>query len=200
MLYENSAQDINYNNNELEQNESKIYQKEINLPEDLSNSQITDQEKENEKKERPIIEQIKTIEKVKNKNVSNKKINNYSNNKKDIKLNKNNSGKKIKKKYVDYISETHSKISEIYLNNNKNDSNIKDIKVKEKNIINDNNNEDNENEEEEEKEEKEENEDNEENEENEENEDNEKDEKNKIISTSDELAYPYKNKFEKKNN
>ena len=184
MFYENTAQDIDNNNNESIQNESNIYQKEIKLPEDLSNSQITDEEKENEKKEEPINNQIKILQNEKNKNMTNKKLNN---NKKDIKSIKNYTGRKTKKKYVDYISETHSKNSDLYINNSENGSDIKDIITKEKNIIN-NNNEDNENDEEEEKEE---------NDNNEENEEIEKDEKNKIIATSDELAYPYKNKFEK---
>ena len=52
MLFENTAQEINNNNNnESILNSNNTYQQEINLPEDLSNSQITEEEKKNKKRE-----------------------------------------------------------------------------------------------------------------------------------------------------
>ena len=135
MLYENSIQEMNNGNNINESIRSinnNNFQQEINLPEDLSNSQISINSNE--------------VKKIQNKNLN------------DNIRDKNNLEKKIKKKnIVDYISETNSKHSDIN-NINKNNNKIKQnesIKVEENNInINDNTN--NENNEEEENEENEE--------------------------------------------
>ena len=151
MFYENTAQEIKVenNNNESFKNDNNAFQNDVNLPEDLSNSQISNEDKEKEKQE---------IQMQKEGNC------------------KNNSNKQY---IVDYISETHSNYNtEMNENNNynieKNESIRDDIKVEENNDIHDYSNIDN-NEEE--------------------NENN--DEANKIIATSDELEYPYKNKYDR---
>ena len=151
MFYENTAQEIKVenNNNESFKNDNNAFQNDVNLPEDLSNSQISNEDKEKEKQE---------IQMQKEGNC------------------KNNSNKQY---IVDYISETHSNYNtEMNENNNynieKNESIRDDIKVEENNDIHDYSNNDN-NEEE--------------------NENN--DEANKIIATSDELEYPYKNKYDR---
>ena len=53
MFYENTAKEIKEenNNNESFQNDNNGFQHEINLPEDLSNSQISNEDKEKEKQE-----------------------------------------------------------------------------------------------------------------------------------------------------
>jgi len=151
MFYENTAQEIKVenNNNESFKNDNNAFQNDVNLPEALSNSQISNEDKEKEKQE---------IQMQKEGNC------------------KNNSNKQY---IVDYISETHSNYNtEMNENNNynieKNESIRDDIKVEENNDIHDYSNNDN-NEEE--------------------NENN--DEANKIIATSDELEYPYKNKYDR---
>ena len=151
MFYENTAQEIKVenNNNESFKNDNNAFQNDVNLPEDLSNRQISNEDKEKEKQE---------IQMQKEGNC------------------KNNSNKQY---IVDYISETHSNYNtEMNENNNynieKNESLRDDIKVEENNDIHDYSNNDN-NEEE--------------------NENN--DEANKIIATSDELEYPYKNKYDR---
>ena len=151
MFYENTAQEIKVenNNNESFKNDNNAFQNDVNLPEDLSNRQISNEDKEKEKQE---------IQMQKEGNC------------------KNNSNKQY---IVDYISETHSNYNtEMNENNNynieKNESIRDDIKVEENNDIHDYSNNDN-NEEE--------------------NENN--DEANKIIATSDELEYPYKNKYDR---
>ena len=124
MFYENTAKEIKEenNNNESFQNDNNGFQHEINLPEDLSNSQISNEDKEKEKQE------IQMQNKKRNSNISN------NNNKQYI---------------VDYISETHSNYNtEMNENNNynieKNESIRDDIKVEENNDIHDNFNNDNE--------------------------------------------------------
>ena len=170
MCYENTIQELNFINESIQSN-NNLYLNEDNLPEDLSNSQISNKEKEN-----AINNEIETnnIDKNKNMNkIKNKKLNKEKNNKKD------NFENKIKKQYIiDYISETHSKISQPNENNinNKNES----IKVEENNLINDSSNNENNEQEENEMEENEENQ-----------------ESNQIIPTSNELQYPYINKYER---
>ena len=94
MLYENTIQEMNIANNNNESMQSininnNNFQQEINLPEDLSNSQISINSNEVKK-------------------IPNKKFNDNIRDKKD------NLDKKIKKKnIVDYISETNSKHSDI---------------------------------------------------------------------------------------
>ena len=170
MCYENTIQELNFINESIQSN-NNLYLNEDNLPEDLSNSQISNKEKEN-----AINNEIETnnIDKNKNMNkIKNKKLNKEKNNKKD------NFENKVKKQYIiDYISETHSKISQPNENNinNKNES----IKVEENNLINDSSNNENNEQEENEMEENEENQ-----------------ESNQIIPTSNELQYPYINKYER---
>ena len=156
MFYENTAQEIKSENNN---NES--FQNDINLPGDLSNSQISNEDKEKEKQE------IQMENKDNYKNTQN------------IKRNSNITNNSNKQYIIDYISETHSNNNtEMNENNNynieKNESIRDDIKVEENNDIHDNSDDDN-NEEE--------------------NENN--DEANKIIATSDELEYPYENKYDR---
>ena len=170
MCYENTIQELNFINESIQSN-NNLYLNEDNLPEDLSNSQISNKEKEN-----AINNEIETnnIDKNKNMNkIKDKKLNKEKNNKKD------NFENKVKKQYIiDYISETHSKISQPNENNinNKNES----IKVEENNLINDSSNNENNEQEENEMEENEENQ-----------------ESNQIIPTSNELQYPYINKYER---
>ena len=181
MFYENSIKEMNIINESIQSN-SNSFQNAISLPEDLSNSQISEEEKEKEKEKQEIEKNGKNAN-GEPKNFKKIKNNDYYINIHNKKENLNN---KIKKQnIVDYISEINSKYSDINDNKsiNKKDKN-ESIKVEENDIINDNsNNENNEEEEEIEEEEKEE---------------NENEEANQIIPTSDELKYPYENKFEKK--
>ena len=163
MFYENTAQEIKLenSNNESFKNNNNVFQNDINLPEDLSNSQISNEDKEKEKQE-----------------IQMQNEDNYKNTQ-NIKRNSNISYNSNKQYIVDYISETHSNYNtEMNENNNynieKNEAIRDDIKVEENNDIHDYSNNDN-NEEE--------------------NENN--DEANKIIATSDELEYPYKNKYDR---
>ena len=168
MLYENNIQEMNIINESIKSNNNS-YQHEFNLPEDLSNSQS------NEEIDNSLENKVK-------KNKDNKVVK-KDNNKKMNKEKKNNNNKdnivnKGKKKIIDYISETHSKVSLANENhkrgkNDKNDKN-ESIKVEENNIINDSLNN-----------------------EQEENEVEENEESNQIIPTSNELQYSYVNKYER---
>ena len=165
MFYENTTQEII--NSDSIQNSINTFKHENNMPEDLSNSQISIEEKEKE---------VFYLDK------NNKKGN--SQNERNI---KNNVENKNKNNIIDYISEANSKNSEKSEYNENNDSLDNNIKVEENNGISENSKKakNNQNEEEE-------------SEENEENEENE--ELKKIIPTSNELQYPYINKFDRQNN
>ena len=139
MLYENTAQEIKAenNNNESIQNDSNALQHQINLPEDLSNSQISNEDivKEKEEKEEEQMQNKNNYKNIQSKK-RNSNISNNSNNKQYI---------------VDYISETHSNNNtEMNENNNynieKNEFIKDDIKVEENNDIQDNSNNEEENE------------------------------------------------------
>ena len=175
MFYENTAQEIN--NSENVQNSINTFKHhKIEVPEDLSNSQTSIEEKD---KEELIINKINKLNNKSDNKKNEKKIKNKNIKENIIKKELNNTENKIKKNIVDYVSETNSKYSDIIEDNKKNN-----IKVEE-NSKNNNNPQKEENNEEE-------------SEEIEENEENE--ESNKIIPTSNELQDPYINKFDRNNN
>ena len=129
MFYENTVQEIKAHDTIQSSN---TFQNELNLPEDLSNSQIS------------LEENSQQINNENNKNINNniKKIKNGKNKKENNIIN----GNKIKKhNIIDFISETHSKISD--RNIIKQDKQ-EDIKIEENNIIYNGNNSKNNNEEE----------------------------------------------------
>ena len=115
MFYENTIQEITA----METSQSRnSFQQEINLPEDLSNSQISLEESNQ-----------------KNLNINNKikKINKNSGKKK--KIDDNYNGNKIKKhNIIDFISETNSKASEFTDNNRAKIREKENIKIEENNI------------------------------------------------------------------
>ena len=115
MFYENTIQEITA----METSQSRnSFQQEINLPEDLSNSQISLEESNQ-----------------KNLNINNKikKINKNSG--KNKKIDDNYNGNKIKKhNIIDFISETNSKASEITDNNRAKIREKENIKIEENNI------------------------------------------------------------------